>query len=761
VCLLAVYVVGSYVLSLMLLSLYAAPILSAQERCSPIPSEQTAMITGIVRDSLSGEELSGVNIRAVSMKAEGASLGAISSKEGAFVLRRIATGEYRLQVRRFGYVERVLEITIKAGDSLHVEIVLMPEDTATEDVVVTGTRTARSIANVPVRVEAVPQEEIEEKMMMRASNVALMLSEQTGVRVQTTSPASNTANLRIQGLQGRYTQILVDGIPAFTGLGSSFGVMQLLPLNLRQVELIKGANSVLYGADAIAGVVNFITKNPNSATPELSALLNGTTQRGLDASAFWGQKFGEVGTTLLASYNTQAKFDVDGDGLSDIAGYNRFTLAPKFTVDIADNLKARISLGAMTENREGGVMNTTSVGLGETPYIETNTSHRLNASAELSWQIADKQTLTFKASGMNLRRDGKYGTTAFHASQTLAYGEMQYSENHGNHDFVVGASALIEDFADRTPPSAFNPMSRSYRFASAGLFAQEEFTLAEPLRLLASGRVDIHNIFGVFFTPRVSFIYHPTNQVTVRLGGGTGWKAPTIFIEEAEEIGFRGVRLPESLKAETAQHGTFDVNWKSVLLDEISLNFNAALFLTRLQHSIIAHPDSLQRSVVVLEQATGDVFSRGSELSVLLQYSNFKLSLGYAYTFATLSHRNLTEEIPLNPRHWFGAVLMYENEEVGWRVGLENYYTGAQRLERSPFRAASQPYWMTGLLVEKAFGITRLYVNFENIFDTRQTRFDPTFTGNPLNIARTPIRPLEIYAPLEGRVINGGVRVML
>ncbi|HET9136633.1 MAG TPA: TonB-dependent receptor, partial [Candidatus Kapabacteria bacterium] len=127
--------------------------------------------------------------------------------------------------------------------------------------------------------------------------------------------------------------------------------------------------------------------------------------------------------------------------------------------------------------------------------------------------------------------------------------------------------------------------------------------------------------------------------------------------------------------------------------------------------------------------------------------------------YISQEHQGNMYELELNPRHNLGIILMFEDHENGWRAGLENYYIGTQRVDRNPFRSRTPSYWLTGALVEKTFGDVRIYINFENIFDVWQTRYDPTFIGDPFMTGN--FRTLHVYAPLEGRAINGGVRVVM
>ena len=160
---------------------------------------------------------------------------------------------------------------------------------------------------------------------------------------------------------------------------------------------------------------------------------------------------------------------------------------------------------------------------------------------------------------------------------------------------------------------------------------------------------------------------------------------------------------------------------------------------------------------VVFRNADGSALSRGGEVSVRLGMGHWKAYLGYTYVYATEEDAGLSREIALNPRHSAGLVIMYEDHYAGFKAGFETYFTGTQRLDRNPYRDVSPSYFISGIVAEKAFGIVRLFVNFENFYDTRQTRWDPIWAGG---LDEENYRPVPVYAPLEGRVVNGGVRLV-
>ncbi|MBI4430082.1 MAG: TonB-dependent receptor [Ignavibacteriales bacterium] len=710
---------------------------------------QPGSILGVVRDSETNEAVVGATIRVV-----GTSTGTSTSLNGSFLISGVPSGNVKLRISHVAYLESQLEVHLTSNDTAHIEILLRSSEIEESEVVVTGTRTMHNIADVPVRIEVIPLEEIEEKVLMTPSSVAMLLNESTGARVQTTSSTSGALNLRIQGLSGRYTQILFDGIPSFGGMAGGFGLTQLVPLNLRQVEIVKGAGSALYGADAIAGIVNFLTKEPREDF-ELSALVNGTTQNGFDAGAFAGQKLDELGFTIYVSRNTQKRFDVDGDNFADIPEYDKISVAPKIMYRFNENLQGSISFAYLAEERIGGVQNAQRISLGAfAPYLEQVRTTRWDVSSRLQWTLNEENSVQLKAAAMNLRRNDVFGNLPFSAVQTVFHGEAEFLTQQGSHAILMGTVLHVDDLTDRTTGSQ---TSTSYTFNAPGIMVQDEIRLSEQWTALLSGRTDFHNRFGTFFTPRGSVMYKISPGITLRLGGGGGFKAPTAFVEESEELGFRKTRLSIGLNAEKAKSASFDMNWRTIM-ERVSVTTNCAIYATWIDNAVIADEDSLMNQVVFLRNATGLTFTRGGEVQLKIAYDDFKLTAGYTYTYATRNDRGEKEELELNPRHSFGVVAMWENHEMGWKVGWESYWTGTQKLERNPFRRSSPAYWNSGLIGEKSFGQFRIFVNFENIFDARQTRFERIVTGNPESGS---FDKLPIYAPLEGRVINGGMRAVL
>ena len=249
-----------------------------------------------------------------------------------------------------------------------------------EEITVNATRSRRSFEEQPTRVEVLGGEEINEKAYMKPGDIRMLRNESTGIYVQQTSATSFNSSIRIQGLAGKYTQILRDGMPLYGGYSGGLSLLQIAPLDLQQVEVIKGSNSTLYGAGAIAGLVNLVTRRPASE-PENSLLLNGTTSSGIDASGFFSRGKDTIGSTLFASYNTSDAYDPADNGLSAIPEFERWTFSPRIFIE-GENSELTFGVSAVMEDRLGGDMNYIKGNKAVPAYFEKSETARYSSQFE-------------------------------------------------------------------------------------------------------------------------------------------------------------------------------------------------------------------------------------------------------------------------------------------------------------------------------------------------------------------------------------------
>ncbi|VWX56461.1 TonB-dependent receptor plug domain-containing protein [Sphingorhabdus sp. 109] len=613
---------------------------------------------------------------------------------------------------------------------------------AEQVIIVQGTRNRRRVQDEPIRVEVIVGEEIEEKAIMRPGNIAMLVAETGGVRVQVTSPALGAANIRIQGLEGRYTQLLADGLPLYGGQAASLGLLQIPPTDLGQVEIIKGAASALYGPSALGGVINLISKNPGDAF-EAEILANATTRDGQDLTGYISAPLSDsLGVSLTAGAHRQTGQDIDGDGWYDIASYDRFTARPRFQWDDGSGSSLYLTLGAMTEERVGGTLTGQTVPDG-TFFPQTQDTERFDAGLVGETPIDDSMILHFRASAMQQDHLHRFGTTLEDDRHQSVFAEASVSGGSGATTWVGGIAFQSDAFRSESFP-AFN-----YSYDVPGIFAQVEHEISAELTLAGSGRVDFHDEFGTQFSPRLSALYRPGNW-TIRGSLGGGFFAPNPFVDEIEAAGLSQLEPLGDLEAETAATASLDVGYASGPFEASVTLFGADIDnATRLQE--IA-PDRVR-----LVNVDGTTKVRGSELLVRYKQNGFTVTGSYVYVDATepdasgLGRR----EVPLTPRHTAGLVGMWEEHGKG-RIGVEAYYTGAQSLEDNPFRTRSRPYVHLGILGEIVLGRISLFANAENLLNVRQTRYDPLLRPQRDASGQWTV---DAWAPLDGFTLNGGIRL--
>ena len=705
---------------------------------------QNTFVT-VIKDKKTGEALAGVSVRVL-----GLPIGNSTDTLGMATIANIPNGKFAIEYKYLGYAEKIDSVNFPLPNNDTVIMLMdVKEDEKLEEVTISTTRSSRTIADIPTRVEFIAGEELEEKGNMKPGDIRMLLAESTGIQTQQTSATSANAAIRIQGLDGRYTQILKDGFPLYSGASSGLGLLQIPPLDLKQVEVVKGSSSTLYGGGAIAGLVNLISKTP-SAERELRFHINGTSAGGLDINGFFGQRFGKIGTTVFASRNSNSAYDPANIGLSAIPKFERYTVNPKLFLYLSNKTTAVIGINTSVENRLGGSMQYIKGVIDSADnYFEKNKTTRVSTQFTLSQKLGEQSYLTIKNSYSYFNRAITIPMYNFKGTQGSTFTEVNYSVDKGKTDWVAGINLWTDGFAEIK--STATPL-RNYNQNTVGGFIQNTWQLHKKFIVESGIRGDYIIDYGFVFLPRLSLLYKVTPKISSRLGGGFGYKAPTIFTEESERIQYKNVLpiSPDSNSLEKSYGASWDINYRTTLANgSITFSINHLFYYTRLNNPLILLPSG---SSYLFSNIAGHTDSKGTETNVKLGYKEFKLYLGYTFTDAYIHQFGQHLDNPLTPKHRFNSVLMYELEDK-WKVGLEAYYFSPQKLNDG---TTGRDYWITGLMAEKLWKRFSVYINFENFLDTRQTKFDTIYTGN---LDNPQFR--DIYAPLDGFVVNGGLKIRL
>lgn len=691
----------------------------------------------------------------------GTPTGAITDTAGLARMLLPSTRPLRIRVSAVGFqsIHQTLTETSPASFSVGLE----PSAEELEAITVSSMRSGRSVADEPTRVEVIDGEELDEKANMQPANIAVILRESPGIQVQQTSVMSANATFRIQGLDGRYTQLLQDGLPMYSGFSSGLSLMQVPPLNLKQVEVVKGCQSTLYGSGAIAGLVNLVTKEP-TRDRDLSFLVNGTSALGLDLNGYYAQRTDKVGVTLYATRNLQRVYDANGDQFSDLPQTARTTIQPKLFLYPSPTLTLSAGLIWVDEQRTGGYLPT--IRQEQQPgYTESNNSRRLATQFRAEKRLANEAVLTLKNSYSQFRRSILLPAFQFAGLQQSSFSEINYFKHNTRADWIAGLTLWTDAFQNESP-AALTSGHPLYRQTILGLFVQHTLTLSDQFSLETGLRADhvgtqvlvsgAENPGKLFLLPRFSVLYKAGDHWSSRLGGGLGYKAPTIFTEDAERLSFQGVSL-ESMRSDQTESSmglNWDLNYKTELGSQTTLSINQLFFYTQLNRLTVL---TNVLDTYSFQTANGHLSTRGFETNVRVNHQDFHTFVGYSFIDTRRQYNGLTGPLPLTAKHRLYFTTLYETDKL--KTGFEAFYCSPQQRSDG---SSTPSYWTLGYMIEKKWSFSAttkgsVFINFENFLDVRQSRFEPLVKGSTTQ----PVFVTDIYAPTDGRIINAGFKLKL
>lgn len=637
-----------------------------------------------------------------------------------------------------------------------------------EAVVVRSSRSGRRVQEQATRIEVIDREEVEEKLLMRPGSIAMLLAETGGVQLQSTSSTLGGSTVRIQGMPGRYTLLLADGLPLYGSQPGGLGVLQIPPMDLEEVEVIRGVASALHGGQALGGVINLVSRRPGEE-PLAEFLLNATSRGGQDLIGYGEQRLGRAwSASVTGGVHRQGIRDLDGSGWSDIPGFDRETLRLRMFRQGDPGTHTYWTLGGMRENRRGGSLPGQILASGEA-FEDAIDADRIDGGFHLRRPLDLENTpLGTLASfafwdlrgsfmeGNLTRRFGPREEANAQARSTRGLRSTRFLEGslsgiRGAHTWVMGVALQDDRLVQRDVPAPFIPLD--FRHTVPGFFLQDEVRLNDQgLTVSGSLRVDRHNLMGVQTSPRFSLLL-PQDGWDLRVSLGAGYFAPTPLLDEVEASGMIGLRSSASLQAEQGVGGGVDLTGRLGFFD-----WSASLFSTRVDDE--ARLRALEEGGYLIENRLGRHTIHGSELRLRARFDD--VSITGSYLFVQARRPGETESAPrsptaLTPRHSLGLVAVWEDHDRGL-LGLELYHTGRQVLDDNPWRAEGRSWLHAGILGELRMEGWSVFLNMENLLGVRQTRWDPLLRPSPDALG---LRVTEAWAPLEGFTLNAGIRIRL
>lgn len=623
-------------------------------------------------------------------------------------------------------------------------IYLSPDVAALDEVtIVSTTRNEMAIENSPTKVEVIAAEDLAEEASVKPGNIASILGDVSGVQIQQSSATSGNSNVRVQGLDGRYTQILRDGMPLYDGFSGGFGILTIPPLDLKQIEVVKGSASTLYGGGAIGGLINLISKRPKFEQ-ELDALVNYSSLKEGNVNVYTANRNKKVGYTLFAGYTNQQAVDVNKDGFSDLPNSNSVLVHPRLYYYPSANTVISVGYSGTVDQRKGGdmhVLNNTSDSVHR--YYEGNNSTRNTGEYFLEHYFKMGAKFTFKGNASAFSRDYTSNTAAINGSQLSYYDEVSASLPLRKWlDLVAGVNMVGDQYTTQLPDTAL--LSRYQNF-TVGVFAQGNVRLGEQTTIEAGLRMDNHQRYGTFMLPRVS-VFHRFNEHWASRGGfGMGYKTPNPLVQQNVEYSVLDLLpLNSVVKPELSYGYNGEVNYKHEIGEHSTLFINEALFLTQVQRPIVFTRNTAGK--VDLVNAGSPLVSKGSDTYVKLNIRKWELYLGYTWTDARNTYLSGNNFVALTPKHR-GAFIVAREFGEHWRAGLEGSYMGSQ----FRYNGSATPgyFFMAAMVQYKAGKHASIVLNGENLLDYRMSRVEPLYTGP---VSAPMFKPL--WAPIDGRVIN-------
>ena len=667
--------------------------------------------------------------------------GAVTDFDGIATFNEIPNGEHIIIVSFLGF--ETLKTTIQIPSNSDLIFKLKSGGNELDEVVLQSSRSTRTVKKIPTRIEFIGVEEMGEKAIMNPTNISMVLRESTGIQMQQTSLSSGSTNIRIQGLDGRYTQLLRDGFPLYGGFSSGLSILQIPPLDLQQFEIIKGSSSTLYGGGAIAGLINMVSKTPDEE-PALDIMLTQTQALGSTANVFYSKRNEKFGISLYGSGHYQKAYDPEDDGFSNLPKTKSISFNPKFFYYPSDKTTFWLGLNGTYDDRIGGDI--TKIESGENgihQYTEENISKRLSSQAVYKTQIDSISSLSIKNSVSFFDRNLTIPDFNFDGKQTNTFTEITYQRETSKADWIFGANLYTSNFDENDNAT----LQRDQTDITYGLFANNIYDLSDSWILETGLRADYNTDFGFFPLPRISLLYKNDNGFSSRIGGGLGYKIPDIFTEEAEFINFENIIGIDksSLKAERSYGVNLDFNYQTRLFETIGFSINQLFYVTAINNGLLLN--STNNGLFAFENATDEILSKGAETNIKFTYKDFRWFLNYALIDTKLNYLAGNPQKPLTAKHNAGSVLMYESDK--WRIGYETFYTGKQFLSNG---TETTDFVTMGLLLMRNFKFGSAFVNFENFTDRRQSRFSPLVLPPHEN----PEFP-EIYAPTDGFIFSVGI----
>jgi outer membrane receptor for ferrienterochelin and colicins len=691
---------------------------------------QTSTISGRITSE-------GLPIENAKVDLVGTNFSATADSLGIFVIQKIPNGSYKIRVSYFGFKTEQQNVTVNEEENKVVNFELISTQNNIEEIVVTGTLKEVSRMECPVSVEVYTPLYLKKNP---TSNIFEALQNINGVRPQLNCNICNTGDIHINGLEGPYTMVLIDGMPIVSSLSTVYGLSGIPNSLIERIEIVKGPASSLYGSESVGGLINIITKKPQNA-PLLSLDIFGTT---------WGEYNLDLGLKLNAGkkasvltgvnyFNFQNRIDNNNDNFTDMTLQDRISVFQKWNFQRNHNRVFSIAARYMYENRWGGDIRwEKQFRGGDSIYGESIYTKRWEILG--NYQLPTREKLMFSFSYNNHNQDSRYGTTIYDAQQNIAFSQLTWDKKIGKNDFLLGAALRYTFYDDNTAATAtadtVNQQNQPQNILLPGLFVQDEITLSSKHKVLMGLRYDYNSIHGNIYTPRIAYKWTVNNNNILRLNTGTGFRVVNLFTEDhAALTGARIIEIKNELNPEQSYNVNLNYIKKIFVKNRTLISFDAAVFYTFFNNRIVADYDT-DPNKIIYDNLKGYAESKGLTLNMDVAFSNgLKVIAGGTLMENTLTRNGITQQQILTENFTGTWAVSYKIKKVKLAFDYTGNIYSPMRLpllgELDP-RSPNSPWWSIQNIQLTYSGLKnfQIYGGVKNLLNWTPNK------GNPFIIAR-------------------------
>ena len=693
---------------------------------------------------LNGTIKSTVPISFASITVKGNSIGTATNNDGFFEINDIKEGSYEFVFSAVGFKKLTKNITIQPGKN-KVDVILEPLSYDIEQVVVTGTMKETFLSFSPVKVDIVTQKFLKK---IATANVMEVIENVNGVQKQINCGVCGTNDIHINGMEGPYTLVLINSMPIMSSLSSVYGLNGIPTSLIKQIEIIKGPSSTLYGTEAVAGIINILTKDAlDVSTFELEGFITSHLEKNIDFA--YAPKMQKVDVLISGNYFKMDNFlDDNKDNFTDIPFSKRLSLFNQWNFNRKSQKKFSLSAKYYLEDRSGGLKEWNENLRGnDSIYGESIHTDRIELAA--SYELPMDEDVRIDASYNYHHQDSYYGNTKYEAFQNIYFANLIWNKSIGhNHDFISGLSYRYQTFMDITLANI-----NERKFIPA-FFVQDEITLNRKWTSLLGIRTDYHDEHGFIFSPRLNLKFKPKIYTTFRLNAGTGFRLVNLFTEDhAFLTGSREVLVVEDLKPEESYNINLNAN-HIFSIGRSTGTIDVDAFYTYFTNKITPDYD-LNPNQIIYANLDGFSVSRGLAFNIQQNFE-FPLSIKVGGTYLdvySVDDNNTREDELFVPSFTGVFSLSYNWDKINTSIDWTAKVTNPMSLPTFPYpfeRAEESPWFSQHhMQIKKVFSESlTAFMGVKNVFNYTQEsplvdwqnpfgdNFDTSYAYGPLQSRR-------------------------